>query len=134
MSESQIEKIMEKLKELEIRVSKLEDFKPINVNKKQKKESIREFIISKNPRNDVQKTLAMGYYIEKYEQEDSFNINDIKKCFKDARERIPPNVADKIQLNIKKAHMMDTDKKDGLKGYILTNSGLLEVENNFEEQ
>jgi len=131
MSEDQIEEIMERLNELELRITKLEAYRTPNRHKK--KLSIREFIRNKDPKNDVQKTLIMGYYLEKYENMPFFNINDVKKCFKDAREKIPQNVADKIQINIKKGHLMDyEEKKDNLKAYNLTNSGEDYIDNNFE--
>lgn len=132
MSKNQINEIIERLNELESRVAKLESNKITNLPKN-KKLSVREFIQSKAPQNDVQKTLIIGYYLEKYENIPFFNVNDIKNCFKNAREKIPKNVADKIQLNIKKGHLMDyEEKKDNLKAYNLTISGEEYIENNFE--
>lgn len=134
MSENQILEIIEKLKELEMRLTKLESFSRINREQTQKKLSIKEFIRSKSPENDVQKTLTIGYYLENHENMECFNLNDIKKSFKEAREKIPKNPSDKIQLNIKKGHLMDFEnKKDNLKSYVLTNSGEKYVENDFEE-
>lgn len=78
--------------------------------------------------------MTIAYYLEKYENLPCFNVSDIRESFKDAREKLPKNVPDKIQLNIKKGHMMDFgDKKDGLKAYVLTNSGEAYLENDFEE-
>jgi len=134
MSENEIKEIKEKINELENRISKLEGFSKQNQDIAQKKMSIKEFIKSKNPKNDVQKTLIIGYYLENYEGMDSFNVSDIKKYFKDAREKVPLNVADKIQLNIKKGHIMDYgDKKDDLKAYVLTNSGEEYVDKDLRE-
>lgn len=136
--QNEINELKSKIKDLETRIAKLEYSNKVNpdVNQPvdQKKTSIREFIKSKNPKNDVQKTLAMGYYLEKYELVESFNLADIKKCFKDAREKQPLNISDKIQLNIKKGHIMDyNDKKDDLKAYVLTNTGENYVDNDFRE-
>ena len=101
----------------------------------EKKLSIKEFILQKKPKSDIQKTLAIGYYLEKFRNFSSFNANDLKKGFREAREKIPPNIPDKIQKNIAKGHMMEADaEKDGLKAYMLTESGEKLVENGFEEQ
>ncbi|MBW4258147.1 hypothetical protein [Methanobacterium subterraneum] len=134
MADVEISELMDKLKDLENRVSRLEGNKVLNTGESKKKLSIREFLKSKHLNNDVQKSLAIGYYLEKYDTIGSFNSNDIKKGFKEAREKVPKNVADKIQLNIKKAHIMDSgEKKDGFKAYVLTNSGEKFVENDFED-
>jgi hypothetical protein len=83
----------------------------------------------------VQKTLAIGYYLEKFRNLSSFNLNDLKNGFKEAKEKVPLNIPDKIQKNIAKGYMMEaTAKKDGLKAYTLTGSGDKFVENGFKEQ
>ncbi|MGA2200024.1 MAG: hypothetical protein ABSG45_08815 [Nitrososphaerales archaeon] len=59
----------------------------------------------------------------------SFNAKDIELGFVDAREKVPGNVADKILKNVWKGHMMQVkDDKDGLKAYVLTNTGTKFVE------
>jgi hypothetical protein len=134
MSENEIEELKKRITELEYRITKLENHKIQNKKMNPKKLSIKEFIRSKSPQNDVQKTLIIGYYLEKYENFDNFNVNDLKKYFKDAREKVPLNVADKIQLNIKKGHIMDFgDKKDDLKSYVLTSSGEDYVDNDLRD-
>ncbi len=79
---SEIGEIMEKLKDLEDRVSRLEESKELDVEKTKKTISIQEFLKSKSIKNDVQKTLVIGYYLEKYGMMSSFNTNDIKKGYK----------------------------------------------------
>lgn len=98
-----------------------------------KKLSIREFILSKNPKKDVDKTLAIGYFFERYEKMNSFNVKDLKRGFAAAREKVPPNINDKINQNIKKGMMMETDEKDNLTAWVLTNKGEKFVENYFKE-
>jgi predicted Ser/Thr protein kinase len=133
MTEREIKKIKTKLVELEARLTKLESIKE-TYPQKIRKLSINEFIRSKNPKNDVEKTLTIGYYLEQYESMENFNSNDMKKYFIKAKERIPPNISDKIQKSIKKGHIMDSEEtKNNLKTYILTNTGIKFVENNFKE-
>lgn len=123
MPEKQIKELYKRIEDLECRISKIEENTKINRKNTPKKTSIKEFIRDLKPSNDVEKTLIIGYYLEKFEEMECFNVNDMKKSFKDAREKMPKNVADKFQLNIKKGHFMDYGDKDGLKSYILTNSG-----------
>jgi len=130
----EFKKIKETLEKHEARISRLEKFFPETKPKMPKKKiSIKEFILQKKPKNDIQKALAIGYYLEKYEDSTSFNAKDLEKGFRDAREKVPANVPDKIQKNIAKGHMMEAEKeKDGLKAYVLTSSGEKFVENDFK--
>jgi hypothetical protein len=132
MSED-LERLGKSLDELEKRVSKIEallESRPIDDLKK--KLSIKEFILQKKPRNDVEKALAIAYYLERHEDFSCFNAMDIEKGFRDAKEVVPANVADKIQKNVAKGHMMEAEgKKDDHKAYVLTNSGDTLVEDDF---
>jgi polyhydroxyalkanoate synthesis regulator phasin len=125
-----IKKLAEKIQSLEERVTKLEA-QPSNAVKsvpaeanKGKGISVKEFIISSKPSGDVQKTLAIGYYLEKYEKMASFNVDDISRHFQLAKESTPQNINDKINMNIKKGHLMEADsKKDNKKAWVVTNTG-----------
>ena len=133
-SNEEIMEIKKKLKEYEERISKLESVSQTKPETVKKKISIKEFILSKKPKNDVQKTLAIGYFLEKYEDISSFNVKDLKSGFKAAREKVPKNIGDKVQLNIKKAHMMEfKEKKDNLKSWILTDSGEKYIGSDFKK-
>ncbi len=95
--------------------------------------SIRQFIVEKSPTDDVQRSLVIGYYLEKQSGLASFNAKDIEKGFVDSREKVPGNVADKILKNVWKGHMMQVkDDKDGLKAYVLTNTGTKFVESGIK--
>jgi hypothetical protein len=97
--------------------------------------SIRQFVVGKNPTDDVQRSLTIGYYLEKHAGQASFNAKDLEKGFVDAREKVPSNVADKILKNVWKGHMMQgPEDKDGLKAYVLTNAGTKFVENGFKQE
>lgn len=135
ISNEDIAEIKKKLEEHEKRISKLEAYSPVKPKIVKKKISIKEFILQKRPKDDIQKALAIGYYLEKYKGFSNFNAKDLEKGFRDAREKIPPNVPDKIQGNIRKGHMMEAgEKKSELKAYNLTNSGEKFVENNFKRE
>jgi len=97
--------------------------------------SIKEFILAKKPEGDVQKTLVIGYYLEKYEGLDSFTAKDIEDGFRTAKETVPENINDKVNLNIKNGHMMEAkEKKDNRKAWVLTASGERYIEHDFKKE
>jgi len=134
MSE-EVGKIKKKLEEHEERISRLERLFQKKPEVIKKKIYIKEFILQKRPKGDVQKALVIGYYLEKYQDFSSFNAKDVEQGFRDARDKIPPNVGDKIKKNIAKGHMMEAgEEKDEMKAYFLTSSGERFVENDFRKE
>jgi hypothetical protein len=130
--ENDLKEIKKKLEELEQRILQIENnsLQPQPISKKT---SLQEFITQKNAKNDVQKTLAIGYYIGQYSG--PFNSKDIEKGFIEARERIPINVSDKIKMNCTNGDMIPTgEEKEGLKAYVLSNGGIKKVEKNFKDE
>ena len=131
--DEEIIEIKKKLEEHEKRISKLESLSQTKPETIEKKHSVKEFILSKKPKNDVQRTLTIGYYLEKYENFSSFNVSDLEEGFRTAKEKVP-NIGDKVQKNIKKGHIMDVkEKKDNLKAWVLTSSGEMHVEKDFKQ-
>lgn len=130
------EEIKKILGDHEKRISALEEFvKGKQVHKPDKKISIKEFILSKKPKDDVQRTLVIGYYLEKYESFSSFNAKNLENGFRKAKETVPKNINDKVNLNIKNGHMMEArEKKDNKKAWVLTASGERFVENDFKKE
>ena len=123
---------------LEERMAQLEARSPNEVvqpvPKLAKKVSVKEFIISKRPSNDVERTLAIGYFLERYMGATSFSVDDLSRHFELAKEAIPLNINDKVNLNIKKGHLTEArEKKDKKKAWIVTNSGERFVENSFKD-
>src|SRR3989344_5728458 len=105
---------------------------PQNVSKQM---SIKEFLISKAPEGDVEKTLVLAYYLEKITGLMNFNTTDIETSFRNAKESVPGNVADKIQKNIARGFFMSfAEKKGSHKAYTLTNSGEKFVENELAKR
>lgn len=94
--------------------------------------SVKEFLLTKKTKDDVQKTLCIGYYLEKFENAESFNASDVESCFRKAKEQVPTNINDKINMNIKKGFIMDSkEKKNNKKAWTLTSTGEAEVESNL---
>lgn len=134
VSDEIMRNVQKKLDDFEKRISKLESLfrtKPKAV----KKTSIKEFILSTEPKGDVQKSLAIGYYLEKYEGLSSFNVKDLEKGFRAAKEQVPKNINYKMIRNIAQGYIMEAkEKKDNRKAWVLTNSGEEYVKSNFKKE
>lgn len=132
--EESINNILEKVRDHERRISALEGSTQ-KIKNKGKELSIKEFILAKNPADDVQKTLVIGYYLEHFGGASAFNARDLTEGFRSAREPVPGNINDKVNLNITKGYMMPVkEKKDKLKAWILTNSGERFVEEDLKAE
>ena len=133
MSDDKIDEIIKKLAELESRVSALEG-RTDKRTAEDKKLSVKEFLLTKKPADNVQRTLAIGYYLEHFESMDSFNTRDLADGFRSAKEPLPANINDKVNSNIEKGRMMgDKEKKDKFKAWVLTNTGEKFVEEELPE-
>lgn len=135
-----LNEILISVKSLESRVTQIESIggdvspqsSPSQVVSTQKKLSIKEFIIEHIPKNGVQTTLAIGYYLEHYEGLSPFNIADLEQGFRAAKEPVPKNISDKTGMNTSNGHLMEEKgKKNGMKAWVVTRSGEQYVENNF---
>lgn len=130
--------------DLEKRVSMLEEkvqlLEQLLQNKKnisdskngQKKQSIREFLSTKNINNDRERTLVIAYFFEVVEGNETFNADDLRNCFSVAKLKTPANINDIINKN-EVSIMNAKDKKDGVKAWTLTDTGEKEVENNLNK-
>ena len=132
--EDMIKDIMAKLEDHEKRISALEGAPAKKMQAEGKKLSVKEFLLTKKPTDDVQRTLAIGYYLEYFESMDRFNIRDLADGFRSAKEPPPTNINAKVDLNIGKGYMMEAkEKKDKFKAWVLTNSGEKFVEEGLPE-
>lgn len=130
--------VQQQVNDLEKRVSALETIigktnPKSSPNHSDKKLSIREFLIAKKASDDVKKTLAIGYYFEKFDGFTSFNSDDLKTGYEKAKEKKPLNINDKVNMNIKNGHMAEAaQKKDNKKAWYITNSGESFIGNDFK--
>lgn len=129
-----IKDLMKKLDDHENRISALEGMPAKRTQVEGKKLSVKEFLLTKKPNDDVQRTIVIGYYLEHFESMDRFNVRDLADGFRAAKEPLPTNINDKVNLNIRKGHMMEAkEKKDKSKAWVLTNSGEKLVEEGLPE-
>lgn len=101
MSQDQAE-IIKTLEDHERRLSKLEKLFQTKAKSIKSVPTIKDFIQSNCPSDDLQKTLAIGYYFETYEDLEAFNATDLAKGFRDARVPPPRNINDKANKLKKK--------------------------------
>lgn len=135
--EKELTSINKRLVKLEERISKLENSNskmPKTINKAI---SINEFIRNQKPIGDVQKTLAVGYYLEKHEGLSSFNAKDLENAFH--RLKVPKsqhiNFNYKAIKNIQQGLMAEAkEKKDKQKAWFLTKPGEEYVETVFQKK
>ena len=133
--EDMIKAIMRKLEDHENRISAMEGAPVKKTQVEGKKLSVKEFLLSKKPTDDVQRTLVIGYYLEHFELMDRFNARDVADGFRAAKESLPTNINDKVNSNIGKGYMMEAkEKKDKFKAWVLTNSGEKFVEEELPER
>jgi hypothetical protein len=95
--------------------------------------SAKEFLMSKSAQSELQKVLALAYYLEREEGLESFNVSDLENVLRSAREKIPKNLNDAVNKNIARAFLMEApDKKDSKKAWYLTSTGERFVENEMK--
>jgi len=124
------EEVRKILEDHEKRIQKLEKLYESKPATSKKQISIKEVILSKKPKNDVEKTIVIGYYLENFRNMSSFNAKDLEEGFRKAKEKVPKNINYKVIKNIEKGFMMEAkEKKDKLKAWNLTSTGERFVEN-----
>ncbi len=132
MENGNLEDLRKRIVELEVRISKLEQTQSIrtvnleNYNSNSgKKLSIREFINSISPKNNVEKVLAIAYYKETVQSISPFTAKDIADGFREAKEPAPDNINLPIYYNVQKGYLMENNSPESkLKSWELTNTGI----------
>lgn len=129
----------EEFQYLEKRVSVLENLLSSKVEipaiSQSKSLSLREFMAEKNPTNDVQRTLVIGFFLEHQKKMTSFNIDDMEREFRGAKLIPPQNINDKINMALRRGFIMEAiEKKSGKKSWVLTDTGEKEVQKGFRRQ
>ncbi|MEW5896182.1 MAG: hypothetical protein AB1668_00685 [Nanoarchaeota archaeon] len=123
------------LDDYEKRIRVLEGIPKSDVKSGKKQISIKEFLLSKKPKDDVQRTLVVCYYLEKYKGMNIYNAKDVEDGFRDAKEKVPDNVNYKVIQNIKSGYMMEAkEKKDKFKAWTLTSTGERFVKNDLKKE
>jgi hypothetical protein len=137
--DQKLEAILDTIKNLDARITRIETD---SVGKGQmaakdaaaKKLSIKEFLLERPPATDIQRTLAIGYFLEMHVGMASFTKADLAKGYRDAKEPEPSNIAVNINRCIKQGHMMEAEeKKNNKTAYVVTRSGEQFVVANYKK-
>lgn len=129
---SELKKILNDHEERIIALEKASSSKPASSS--QKELSIKEFINQKKPKDAVQTTLCICYFIEHHQGTALFNIKDIEAGFRAAKISPPANINDKVNMNIRNGYIMpEKEKKDNKLAWVLTATGEKFIENGFLE-
>jgi hypothetical protein len=92
-----------------------------------KKTSAAEFLKSSNARNQVDRALVLGYYLEKMDRVTSFTSTEIAQLGKDTKQPFA-NASDIVAKLTGRGLMMSAGDKEGQRAYALTASGETYVE------
>ncbi len=122
--------------DLEARMKKLEEMVLPSAGStsvtRHKKSSAKEFLMTKQAKTDTQKVLALGYFLEHLEGMESFNTSDLEVVFRAAKEKLPANMNDAVNKNIKRGFMDEAkERKDAKKAWYLTSTGENYLENDL---
>lgn len=105
----------ERFKKIEERLGQLEktfQAKPVAPAIPKKKISVKEFLIEKKPKSEVETTFYLGYFLEKMEAKESFGREDLINAYRMAKIPLPKNISDTINKNIFKGYFMEVKSKE----------------------
>lgn len=98
----------------------------VGLDKKGKKTSAAEFLKQSTAKNQFERALLLGYYIEK-SGSTNFTSGDLVRLGKETKQPFT-NASDTIAKLSGRALMMSAGEKDGARAYALTASGEADVE------
>jgi type II secretory pathway component PulJ len=122
-----MDQLDQRLRDLETRVQalekRLESGAAVSVAR-EKKQSAKEFLMTKSAGPETQKVLAFSYFLEHQDGLTSFNVSDLEAVFRAAREKLPKNMNDAVNKNVARGFLMEAkEKKDSKKAWQLTATG-----------
>ena len=91
---------------------------------------LNEFLALKSPKTHPERVTLIAYYYH-HERNESITIKDVAEAYSRARVKKPQNVPDVIATCVRRGHLIDTEKKDGFKAWIITQGGDVSVEQGF---
>jgi hypothetical protein len=76
------------------------------------------------PASDLDRTLTVGYFLERFANQEAFNADDLQDAFRSAKEKPPTNINDVVNKNVRKGTMMEAgEKKNGKKAWVVSRTG-----------
>lgn len=87
-----------------------------------------QFLLEKNFLSEIDVTLALAYYLERYEGKTSWNITDLQNEYSLSRRKLPSNLSRNISGNISKGYIINPNREEK-RVYCLTPEGEMYIEN-----
>jgi hypothetical protein len=85
--------------------------------------SANQFFKKMSLKTDIDRVLALGYFLENMKGQQNFTRAEIMGAFQEAKVTLPKNISDAISQNIKKGFIMAAGNKDNKTAYVLTTDG-----------
>lgn len=86
--------------------------------------SVAQFFKKVGAKTDMDRALAAGYYLEKYQRSEKFTTAELAEVIKTGAKVAPPkNPSDVVAKNVRKGLMMNAGDKDGKTAFVLTSDG-----------
>lgn len=133
--------LTQKLVDLEMRVLKIEE--QLNSlagagpesSRNIKRTSAGEFLSNATAKLAWEKTLVLAFYVEAVLKISPWNVDDLIKAFREAKEIAPKNLNDTVNKIIKKSLAMEEKGNKGSKiAWVLTRTGESKVEELIRNQ
>lgn len=92
-------------------------------------DSLVEFLRGKgNPKEHTDIAIVFSYWLFHKENMSAYNIDDIAKCYDEARISKPKNITDTMNKLQAKGYLKPVGEKDGKKAWVITQTGKEYVE------
>ena len=87
-----------------------------------------EFLKQLTPKTQMDKALALSYYLEKYSSQESFTTSELSEACKKSKQPNFSNISDCVAKLVSQGLLMNVDDKDGARAYSLTTTGEKQIE------
>lgn len=128
MSSDDVETLRDEVAELRDRVSRLEAKIEENPDAFEEATDLRSFVAEFDPDTHVERAVAIAFYIEHYENQESFTTTDIEDGYERARIQGPANMSDVLGECEDRGWMMRTGRQGQAQLRQLTAEGIAHVE------
>jgi len=128
-----IDKLKEKIEEHEERITEIEN--ELNSEGPMKKSnSLREFVEKVDPDDNYERALAIGYYLEHYEENNYFDNKDIEVGFRKCKQTYSNYRVLTKRLNKNKNWFMKANTEDDKGKWVLSADGEEYIEEVIENE
>jgi hypothetical protein len=95
-------------------------------------ETFPEFAAARQPTTHVNRVILFAYYSLHSADRNGVTIKEIEEAYRQIRERKPQNIPDVIAQCSRRGFLVEGDRKDGAKAWVITSRGEGYVENAFQ--